>query len=159
MLSTNAAVTTLISTPDRCAKLLEVLQLPLDRLSSEEGKQLTAVICEFADVFAYDDTELGCTDILRHTIDTGEHSPIRQQPYRTPVVRRQKMKAMVDEMQEQGIVCPSSSPWASPVVLVPKKDGNLRFCIDYRRLNSITRKDVYPLPRVDDILVGLGDAQ
>ena len=110
-------------------------------------------------MFALDDTELGCTDILQHTIDTGGHPPIRQQPYRTPVVRRQKLNEMVDAMQEQGIVRPSSSPWASPVVLVPKKDGSLRFCIDYRRLNSATRKDVYPLPRVDDILIALGDAK
>ena len=62
-------------------------------------------------------------------------------------------------METQGIVQPSSSPWASPVVLVPKKDGSLRFCVDYRKLNSLTRKDVYPLPRVDDILTALGEAQ
>ena len=66
---------------------------------------------------------------------------------------------MVKEMEERGIVQPSSSPWASPVVLVPKKDGSLRFCVDFRRLNSITRKDVYPLPRVDDILDTLGNAR
>ena len=66
------------------------------------------------------------------------------------------MNELVATMQKQGIVCPSSSPWASPVVLVPKKDGSLRFCIDYCRLNSIIRKDVYPLLRVDDILVALG---
>ena len=66
---------------------------------------------------------------------------------------------MVNEMEERGIVQPSSSPWASPVVLVPKKDGSMRFCVDFRRLNSITRKDVYPLPRVDDILDTLGNAQ
>ena len=66
---------------------------------------------------------------------------------------------MVAEMQGQGIVKPSSSPWASPVVLVPRKDGSLRFCIDYRCLNAVTRKDVYPLPRVDDILVTLGEAK
>ena len=55
-------------------------------------------------------------------------------------------------MQHQGIVQPSRSPWASPVVLVPKKDGSLRFCVDYRKLNSITQKDVFHLPLVDDIL-------
>lgn len=59
---------------------------------------------------------------------------------------------MVSDMQKKGVVKPSNSPWASPIVLVPKKDGSLRFCVDFRRLNSITRKDVYPLPRVEDIL-------
>ena len=63
---------------------------------------------------------------------------------------------MVEDMEKHGVVKPSTSPWASPVVLVPKKDGSYRFCIDYRRLNSVTRKDVYPLPRIDDILDTLG---
>ena len=59
-------------------------------------------------------------------------------------------------MLEKGIIQPSSSPWASPIVLVPKKDGQLRFCIDYRKLNSVTKKDQYPLPRTEDILNTLG---
>jgi len=80
-------------------------------------------------------------------------------PYRTPVVRREKVSEMIDTMEKQGVVQPSASPWASPVVLVPKKDGSLRFCVDYRRLNSVTRKDVYPLPRVDDILDAVGGTQ
>ncbi len=66
---------------------------------------------------------------------------------------------MVESMQRQGVVEPSVSPWASPVVLTPKKDGTLRFCVDYRRLNAVTRKDVYPLPRIDDILDTLGKSQ
>lgn len=68
---------------------------------------------------------------------------------------------MVSDMQEQGVVKPSNSPWVSPIVLVPKKDGNLRFSVDFRRLNSITRKDVYPLPRVEDIIIldTLGEAK
>jgi len=66
---------------------------------------------------------------------------------------------MLEEMQQQGVIEPSNSPWASPVVLVRKKDGSLRFCIDYRKLNKVTRKDSYPLPRVDDLLDSLSDAQ
>ena len=69
------------------------------------------------------------------------------------------MKEMVESMQRQGVIQPSWSPWASPVVLVPKKDGSLRFCVDYRRLNAVTKKDVYPLPRVDDLLSSLGGAK
>lgn len=79
--------------------------------------------------------------------------PIKQQPHRTPIVQRDRIKQMVDQMQKQGIVQPSKSPWASPVVSVPKKDGSLRFCVDYCKLNSITRKDVNPLPRVDDNII------
>ena len=62
-------------------------------------------------------------------------------------------------MQERGIVQLSTSPWASPVVLVPKKDGSQRFRVDFRKLNSVTKKDVYPLPRVNDVLDTLGNAK
>ena len=62
-------------------------------------------------------------------------------------------------MQKQGVVKPSHSPWVSPIVLVPKKDGSLRFCVNFRHLNSLTRKDVYPLPRVEDMLDTLGEAK
>ena len=130
--STTAVVKTTAASPERLRRLLGELQLPFDKLSTEEGEQLKATICEFSDVFALDDMELGCTDLVQHSIEIGNHSPIRQQPYRTPVVRRQKMNKMVSNMQDQGVVQPSSSPWASPVILVPKKDGTLRFCIDYR---------------------------
>ena len=157
--STMSAVKAVTPTPQRLDQLLNALIVPSRRLSTEETQQLKAVITEFSDVFALNDSELGCTDLVTHNIDTGDHKPIRQQPYRTPVIRRHKMDELVAAMQEQGIVEPSSSPWASPVVLVPKKDGSLRFCIDYRKLNAITQKDVYPLPRVEDILVALGEAK
>ena len=116
-------------------------------------------MCKFQDVFALHGQELGKTNLVKHSIHTGTHAPVKQRPYRTPVCRRQKIEELVEGMQEQGVVCPSSSPWASPVVLVLKKDGSSRFWVDYRRLNSITRKDVYPLPRIEDILDTLGGAK
>ena len=114
---------------ERTEKLIEALELPVERFSEDEAKKLQDLIHEFSDVFALDDSELGCTDIVHHIIDTGDHPPIKQQPYRTAAVHRQKIATMIADMKEQGIICPSSSPWASPVVLVPKKNGQLRFVL------------------------------
>ena len=72
-------------------------------------------------------------------------------------MHREKTVQLIDDMLKQGVIQPSISAWASPVVLVPKKDGNLRFCVDYRRVNAIT-KDIYPFPRID-ILDTLGQAR
>ena len=157
--STCARVSIDNDNPERFHKLLKALDLPESKYSPEEMTKLKGLLKESTDIFALNDSELGYTDIVRHSIDTGNHMPIKQQPYRTPIVRRDRIKQMVDQMQKQGIVQPSKSPWASPVVLVPKKDGSLRFCVDYRKLNSITRKDVYPLPRVDDIFDTLNGAR
>ena len=138
---------------------MDVLGLPVDKLDTVELGKLREVLAESTDVFALDDSELGCTSLVQHSIDTGDHPPVKQPPYRTPVVYREKIEQMVNDMRKQGVVKPSHSSWASPIVLVPKKDGSLRFCVDYRRLNSLTRKDVYPLPRVEDILDTLGEAK
>ena len=75
-----------------------------------------------------------------------------QAPRRIPFTLRGKVSQLVNEMLEQGVTVPSSSPWASPIVLVAKKDGSTRFCVDYRKLNAITKLDVFPLPRIDDSL-------
>ena len=90
---------------------------------------MKGLLHEFSDAFALSDQELGCTDIVRHSIDTEENRPAKQQPYRTAITRRDTIRKMVEQMQRQGVVQPSRSPWASPVVLVPKKDGSLRFCV------------------------------
>ena len=76
-----------------------------------------------------------------------------------PFIRRSKVVELIDDMTDKGIVQPSTSAWASPIVLVPKRDGSLRFCVDYRKLNAITKKDVYPLPRIDDILNTFGKSR
>ena len=141
----------------RHEQLLAMLNLPKDELSVVEYEKIRDFLCSNMDVFALDDTELGCTSLVQHEIDTGEHSPMKQHFRRVPFVHREKISQMVDDMLEKGIIQPSSSPWASPIVLVPKKDGQLRFCVDYRRLNSVTKKDQYPLPRIEDILDSLGE--
>ena len=85
------------------------------------------LLAEHSTVFELDSFELGHSTLVQHHIDTGESAPLKQQPYRTPIVQRDRISQLIKEMQEQGIVKPSSSPWASPVVLVPKKDGSTRF--------------------------------
>lgn len=85
-------------------------------------------------------------------IDTGSAHPIRQRPYRVSPSERKIIAEQVEEMLAKKVIQESSSPWAAPVILVKKKDGSWRFCVDYRRLNSVTKKDVYPLPRIDDVI-------
>eukprot|EP00731_Ephydatia_muelleri_P013115 Em0007g425a len=128
-------------------------------LTSEEKHRLYELLVEFADVFAESSDDMGRTGVVKHSIDTGTSHPIRQQCRRVPPFRREQAKKMIDDMLQKDIIQPSSSPWASPIILVPKKDGSLRFCIDYRKLNSVTRKDAYPLPRVDDTLEALSGSK
>ena len=106
----------------------------------------------YSDIFALDSTELGTTDLVIHLIDTGDSHPIRQPLKRIPFALQRTVEEMVQKMMAQGVIQNSNSPWASPVVLIKKKDGSHRFCVDYRRLNTITKMDVFPLPRVDDTL-------
>ena len=137
---------------ERTERLQEALNLEESRLTPEELMQLSQLIEDYDDVFAMDDFELGATSVTHHSINTGDHLPIRQPPRRVPFLLRKKIEELVDEMEEKGVIQPSKSPWASPVVLVTKKDGSTRFCIDYQKLNSITKLDLFPLPRIDDSL-------
>ncbi len=84
---------------------------------------------------------------------------IRQRPYRVPEARRRAIEEEVQQMLKLGVIEPSRSPWSSPIVLVPKPDGTLRFCNDYRRLNEVSQFDGYPIPRVDELLDCLGRAR
>ena len=131
-------------------------------LSAEltDGQRQTVVnlLQEFEDVFSKDDYDLGQTDLVEHRIDTGGHRPFRQTLRRHPVAQLPVIDEHVEQMLQQGIVEPCASPWSSNVVLVRRKDGKYRFCVDYRQLNSITYQDVYPLPRIENCLDALDGA-
>ena len=102
---------------------------------------------------------MGRTNVVRHMISTGDADPVRQSPHRVPFHQQSMVKQMPDDMLSKGVIEPASGPWSSPIVLVPKKDGSICFCVDFRRLNSLTKKDTQPLPRIDDTLDALSGAR
>ena len=110
-------------------------------LSPDERQRFLSLLCSYADVFASSTFDLGRTSKLRHSIDTGGGVPIRQPVRRLPPQRWGDVRRLIGEMLEQEVVERSTSPWASPIVLVKKNDGTARFCVDCRKVNNITRKD------------------
>ena len=106
----------------------------------------------FSDVI---DEPLSQTDVITHRIDTGDAAPIKQSRQQLPYAFRGEAKSQVRDMLYQGVIQPSTSLWASPIVLVRKKDGKCGPCVDYRKLNSVTVKDARPLLRVSDLLDSL----
>ncbi|GFW53059.1 retrovirus-related Pol polyprotein from transposon 412 [Trichonephila clavipes] len=121
-------------------------------LSPEQKSSAERLFQEFEDVFSRNSSDIGHTTVTQHRIDTADHPPIKQHPRRLPFAKQEEVGTLLREMQENDIIEPSSSPWASPIVLVRKKDGSTRFCVDYRKLNDVTKKDSYPLSRIDDTL-------
>ena len=135
---------------EKQSKIIGTLDYPLH----SENKEINSLLHKFRHIFSDKNTPLAKCNLQPIKIVT-EGAPICQRAYRTPLLKRQAISKAVDEMLAQGIIQPSCSPWASPVTLVPKPDGSIRFCVDYRKLNQITRKDRYPLPQVADIHDGM----
>ena len=121
-----------------------------EKLSEGQCSGIRNLLEEFTDVIK--DTP-GRTSLAQQQIRTGEARPIKFPPYRIPHAYRDTVKR---EMLEQGLIEPSSSEWSAPVVLVKKKDGSMRLCVDYRRLNGVSEADAYPMPRIDKLIDRLG---
>ena len=154
-------------------ELVDVLEVPAE--TSEEEKSIQAMVDrvdvsveeehrealkellqEFTEIFSFHEFDLGRATAFKHAIDTGDAAPIRQRLRPQPRVKQDEIDRQVESMLQHKVIEESNSPWASNVVVVTKKDGSARVCVDYRKLNSVTRKDAYPLPRISDCIDALG---
>lgn len=124
----------------------------------EVRDQLEDLLQEYNDVFSSRDDDLGYCTVTRHRIDTGNARPVRQPLRAHPRAHRETIDAHVESMLKNDLIEAAQSEWASNVVLARKKDGSMRFCLDYRGLNNVTRGDAYPLPRITDSLDALSGA-
>lgn len=130
-----------------------------ENLSVSQKDALVQLLHKYNHIFSKSQSDMGRTNMATHSIDTGNSRPIRVPPRRLPIPKMEEARRLVKDMADRGVIQPSKSPWAAPVVLVRKKDGTLRFCVDYRRLNEVTKKDSYPLPRMDSILTSLNGSE
>jgi hypothetical protein len=144
---------------DTSPNLQEMIVAARPNLGVEEIRELEDLVTEHEDVFATQSSDYRRTDRVYHHIDTGEARPIRQPPRRLPLAKQAEATEMLEDMRWRGVIEESDSPWSFPVVLVRKKNGDLHFCVDYRKLNDVTRKDCFPLPRTDDTLDTLAGAK
>ena len=124
----------------------------MGKMEKEQENEMRRLIEKYKEICEISDTKLGRTNIVKHEIDTGNHKPIAQKPYRTDDEKKELIKKEIDKMLKNGVIRKAKGPWGSPVVIVDKKDGTKRFCIDYRKINDITVTDAHPLPRIDDLL-------
>ena len=128
-----------------------------DRIDSEKV-QIVQILLKYQDIFSKDDLDLGCTHLTEHSIDTGNAKPVKLHPRKVPLALVDEEQNAIDLLIAQNTIQESMSPWASPIVLVRKKSGQIRLCVDYRKVNEITTKDAYPLPRTRDCLDAMAGA-
>jgi len=130
--------------------------LSIGNLAPEEWEKFNDMLVKDVDMFAWDPNQLGKTNLVQHSIDVGNATPIKKRWYLTSRTERAFIEEEIQRMLQQGLIERAKGPWASPVVLARKKNGKLRFCVDYRALNKVTKKDEYPLPRIEEMLDSLG---
>ena len=127
-------------------------------ISTEQEKELRELLLKYKDIFSKDDLDIGTCDKVKHRIDLEDELPFKQKHRRIPPAMIDEVRAHLELLLSSGVIRKSKSPWASNVVLVRKKTGKLRMCIDYRTLNSKTRKDSYALPRIEEVFDVLNGA-
>ena len=131
---------------------------PKCQLDSTTQQQLDNLLGIFKDQFVKDKTTIGTTPLIQMSIDTGDSDPVSQKPYPIAMKHYQWVKEEIDKLLEAGVIRNSHSSWSAPIIVVPKGDGGKCLAIDYRALNKVTRKFVWPMPKVEDIFSQLNSA-
>ncbi|KAK9736992.1 hypothetical protein QE152_g11084 [Popillia japonica] len=121
-------------------------------VNDKDESNLIKILNDYRDCFAKNLQELGVSSTVKCKIETVTEEPVTFRPYRLSYAEREKVRCMVDELKHAGIVVDSTSAYASPILIVKKKTGDERMCVDYRGLNKVTKKMNYPLPIIDDQL-------
>ena len=150
-----------IAMPDKATegKLDKIMEeLSIGDAPMKYRQQLERLIAQYTDVFAIEDEKLGTTDAMAYKIDTGNAAPVASQRYKTPYYLRKELKRIIDANLESGLLEPCSSPWAAPVLLVKKANGKWRLVCDYRKLNTVTIANQYPLPDIDGLIDHMSEA-
>ena len=151
-----------------CVEKVQNVELPeymepilrsCDGLSDEQMIRVKQLLAKHLQVFAKSKTDLGRTDLITHKINTGDARPVKQAPRRIPLAKRDAAEKELQRMIECKVIEPSKSPWSANCVLVEKRDKSLRYAVDYRLLNQLSKKDSYPVPRIDDALDALASAK
>ena len=124
-------------------------------LSDEERQKVEDLMMKHREIFSTGDTDIGLCNKIKHRINMTDPTPFKQRHRRIPPHMVEEVRAHLEQLHSSGIIRPSKSPYASPVVLVRKKNGKLRLCVDYRKLNELTIKDCYSLPRITEVLDSL----
>ncbi|GAA6083782.1 uncharacterized protein LOC107657336, partial [Tachysurus ichikawai] len=137
----------------------QIESLDLSFLPSLEQGQVRALLQKYQTVFWGHESDLGCTRLISHDISLLDNVPVHQRYRRIPPSEYEVVKTHINQLLEAGIIRESCSPYASPIMLVKKKDSSLRMCVDYRHLNAKTRKDAFPLPRIEESLESLTGAR
>ena len=137
--------------------LLDQVHISTDNITPSELETGKNFIMSYQDIFSKDDTDVGHTTMVKHKIELLDERPFKQRYRRIPQSMFQEVKSHIHQMLRTGIIRKSHSPWSSNLVLVKKKDGSLRLCVDFRMLNLKTKKDSYALPRIEEILDCLSD--
>ena len=138
------------------SQVLKDINVKVSHLSKTEQQDMKEILSEYNHLFPDIPTR---TNQLHHDVDIGNAQPIKQHSYRLNPEKAKYLQKEIQYLLENDLIEPSKSNWSSPCILVPKPDGSYRLCTDYRKVNTVTKTDTYPIPRIDDCIDKIGNAR